>query len=208
MVTTNANDYDPRTQRMTRYVPFGHTAHPTRFAFGLSADERDGIGVFCTAVGARWGNWCRDPGTDRTELTYIGTFFSGGAVEPIRLRWTQDNVWQLASQYYHAFRSGTHAMRVPADEVEAWRFEDEAHDPAIYNAVKKLMRFKYGPRWVQADPRERAPWSAKQARLEQTRHEVAAMAHGRMHVRSWPNESWASKPLQVIYTICTESVGS
>ena len=105
MMSTNTNDYDRDRDEIALQVPYLQ-AYAWRRPSSLSAEARDGIGVFCTAVGARWGNWCRDPGTDRSELTYIGTFFSGG-LEPIRLPWSQDNVWQLASQYYHAFRHGT-----------------------------------------------------------------------------------------------------
>ena len=163
---------------MTDYALRFRMPHPLRrpSVHDVSGLEAEQIKVFCTAIGARWGNWCRDPlGVDGVTASYIGTIAPGW-----RLAWSQDNVWQLASHYYEAFLAGTYEMHLPEGREEGRRFQEEAHDPTLYNAVKKLMRLKYGADWI----RQHVGPVAKRARLELARHEVAAMAYGRMDTYS------------------------
>ena len=179
---TSIHDYDPASDHLSYSVPYEQW-YPLRrgeLPITLTAWERDAIGTFCTAIGASWGNWCQSPSSGYQY--YIGKFVihrAGNAIRSLLLRWDQDNVWQLASQYYRAYRNGEYAMRLPVNEAEARRFQEQAHDAKLYAAVKKLMRLKWGPRWIQ-DPLAAPDWKA--ARLEFARHEVAAMAYGRMDV--------------------------
>ena len=173
---TSIYDYDPASDHLSRSVPYDERYPSRNPASNLTPRERDAIGTFCTAIGASWGNWCQSP-SNRFQY-YIGKFVIYRAgIGSLLLGWDQDNVWQLASQYYRAFRNGEYVMRLPVNEAEAHRFQDQAHDAKLYTAVKKLMRLKYGPRWIQDGGVDKA------ARLELARHEVAAMAYGRMDVR-------------------------
>ena len=137
----------------------------------LDPEIREAIGTFATAIGAGWsGNWSTCP--DNGSVNFIGR------VDGRDLRWSQDNVWRLAIAYWQAFRDETYAMRLPDSGLEVSRLI--GHNK-LWPAVKKLMRYKHGPDWARYRRR-----SFGAARVERARHEVAAMALGRMEIQGNP----------------------
>ena len=132
--------------------------------------EKDAIGVYCSAVGADWrkGWHMPNPRPERITVVYCGHEYCSS--------WSQDSVWLLATVYWQAKEQNRLAMRLPSDDNEALAFMQRAEwflTGYRYNAVKKYLRFHYGPQWHSY---------LRELHMLRALHEVAAMADGRMEV--------------------------